>query len=230
MYRYIMCFQIICILISGICLYLAITDDGLRTKKHGLPILVTLSGIFLAETSYGLYLQEIAMAGLQVAEKICLMGKLLAAVGFFMTCVSLSERDSHMVKMAAGILGLTAAVFLFSDHLYKFLYFHQNFLQNQYFYYIETEWTMFGEIFYLFMRCLPLFGVLWFVFGKRKRALPENVLLMAALALWAVSAICKKMVFLRHYDADMPVCAAFAVCLIIFMIWGACNAKKQVLH
>lgn len=221
MYRYIMCFQVVCILVSGICLYLAVTDVGLRAKKYGMPVLAMLSGIFLAETSYGLYLQEIAMAGLQVAEKICLMGKLLAAVGFFMTCVSLSERDSPIVKMAAGILGLTAAIFLFSDSLFRLLYFNQNFLQNQYFYYIETEWTTLGEIFGLFVRCLPLFGVLWFVFGKMERSLPENVLLAAALALWAVSAICKKLTFLRHYDADMPVCAAFAVCLIIFTVWNA---------
>lgn len=223
MYFYIMCFQIACILVSGICLYLAVTDIRLRTEKFCMPVLSVFSGIFLMEVSYGLYLQAVAMAGLQMAEKVCLLGKVLTVVGFFVTCVSLSDRDKQAAKMAAGILGLTIAVFLFSDNLCRLLYLKQEFLQNQYFYYIERELTGLGEIFRLFVRCVPLFGVLWLLFGKKERGMPEKLLLTAVLFLWAVSAVCRKMQFLRHYDADMPLGTVLAVCLIIFVAW---NSKK----
>ena len=221
MYFYIMCFQCVCILVSGVCLYLAATDGRLRMEKYGMSVLAVLSGIFLMEAGYGLYLQEIAMAGLQTAEKVCLFGKLLAGTGFFMTCVSLSERDSSAIKMTAGISGMTAAVFLFSGSLNRLLYLKQEFLQNQFFYYIETERTMLGEIFYIFMRCMPLFGVLWFVFQNRKtkkRKAPQ-MLLLAGMLLWAVSSVCRKMVFLRHYDADMPFGAVLSACMIIYVAW-----------
>lgn len=225
MYLYIMCFQIACILVSGVCLYLAAADGGLRAEKYCMPVLAVLLGIFLMETGYGLYLQETAMAGLKTAEKICLLGKVLAGSGFFVTCVSLSGKDSVAAKMAVGILGLTAAVFLFSDDLGGLLYRKQEFLQNQFFYYIETERTALGEIFRTVMRCLPLAGVLWFVFwnkGKeRKRA--SEMLLLAGTLLWAVSFICQRMAFLRRYDADMPFGAAFAACMIIFVAW---NTKR----
>jgi drug/metabolite transporter (DMT)-like permease len=221
MYFYIMCFQCACILVSGVCLYLAVTDGRLRMEKYGMSVLAVLSGIFLMEAGYGLYLQEIAMAGLRTAEKVCLFGKLLAGTGFFVTCVSLSGRDSVAIKTAAGISGLTAAVFLFSDGLNRLLYLEQEFLQNQFFYYIETERTALGEIFRVFMRCMPLFGVLWFAFrnrGRKKRKAPE-MLLLAGVLFWAASSICQKMAFLRHYDADMPFGAAFAVCMMIFVAW-----------
>ena len=225
MYFYIMCFQIACILVSGVCLYLAAADSRLRTEKYCMPVLAVLLGIFLMETGYGLYLQETAMAGLKTAEKACLLGKLLAGTGFFVTCVSLSEKDSIAAKMTAGILGLTAAVFLFSDDLGGLLYRKQEFLQNQFFYYIETERTALGEIFHTVMRCLSLAGVLWFVFwnkGKeRKRA--SEMLLLAGTLLWAASFICQRMAFLRRYDADMPFGAAFAACMIIFVAW---NTKR----
>lgn len=225
MYFYIMCFQSACILVSGVCLYLAAADGRLRTEKYCMPVLAVLLGIFLMETGYGLYLQETAMAGLKTAEKACLLGKLLAGTGFFVTCVSLSEKDSIASKMAAGILGLTAAVFLFSDDLGGLLYRKQEFLQNQFFYYIETERTALGGIFHTVMRCLPLLGILWFVFQSRRkerRRAPEMLLLAGAL-LWAASFVCQRMAFLRHYDADMPFGAAFAVCMIIFVAW---NTKK----
>lgn len=221
MYLYILCFQTACIIVSGICLYLAVTDEKLRKKKYGLPLIAVLAGICLAEIGYGLYLQEITMGGLQAAEKFCLMGKLGAVVGFFVTCVSLSDKDSAAVKMAAGILGLTCVSFLLFDSLHGFLYTEQNFLQNQFFYYIETERTALGEIFRVFMRCMPLFGVLWFAFrnrGRKKRKAPE-MLLLAGVLFWAASSICQKMAFLRHYDADMPFGAAFAVCMMIFVAW-----------
>ena len=132
MYLYILCFQTACIIVSGICLYLAVTDEKLRKKKYGVPLIAVLVGICLAEIGYGLYLQEITMGGLQAAEKFCLMGKLGAVVGFFVTCVSLSDKDSTAVKMAAGILGLTCVSFLLFDSLHGFLYTEQNFLQNQF--------------------------------------------------------------------------------------------------
>ena len=62
MYLYILCFQTACIIVSGICLYLAVTDEKLRKKKYGLPLIAVLAGICLAEIGYGLYLQEITMA------------------------------------------------------------------------------------------------------------------------------------------------------------------------
>ncbi|MCI9296108.1 MAG: hypothetical protein HFI10_01595 [Lachnospiraceae bacterium] len=219
MYLYILCFQTACIIVSGICLYLAVTDEKLRKKKYGLPLIAVLAGICLAEIGYGLYLQEITMGGLQAAEKFCLMGKLGAVVGFFVTCVSLSDKDSAAVKMAAGILGLTCVSFLFFDSLHGFLYTEQNFLQNQFFYYIEAQRTGLGEVLYTVTRCIPLLGVLWLVLLKKGRCLPEKMLASAALLLWAVSRICGKLTFLRHYDGDMPVFAAFAVCLVIFAAW-----------
>lgn len=221
MYFYIMWFQVACILVSGVCLYLAVTDGGLRREKYCMPVLAVLLGIFLMETGYGLYLQEIAVAGLKTAEKICLFGKLIAGIGFFVTCVSLSEKDSIAIKMTAGILGLTAVAFLFFDSLDRLLYLRQDFLQNQFFYYIEMERTTLGEIFRVSMRCVPLAGVLWFVFwnrGKeRKRA--QELLLLAGVLLWGAASACQKMSFLRHYDADMPFGAALAVCMIFFVAW-----------
>ena len=109
---------------------------------------------------------------------------------------------------------MTAAIFLFSDRLNRLLYLEQEFLQNQFFYYIETERTALGEIFRVFMRCMPLFGVLWFAFrnrGRKKRKAPE-MLLLAGVLFWAASSICQKM-------ADMPFGAAFAVCMMIFVAW-----------
>lgn len=221
MYFYIMCFQTACVVVSGICLYLAATDSGLRRKDYCMSVLAVLFGIFLMEMGYGLYLQEIAVAGLKTAEKICLFGKLTAGIGFFVTCVSLSEKDSVAAKMTAGILGLTAAVFLFFSGFDRLIYLKQDFLQNQFFYYIETERTTLGEILYMFIRLIPLFGVLWFVFrNKRKeRKRAAEMLLLAGVLLWAVSSVCRKMSFLRHYDADMPFGAAFAVCMIFFVAW-----------
>ncbi len=219
MYFYIMCFQAICILVSGICLYLALTDERLRGERYGMSVLAVLSGIVLMEAGYGLYLQEIAMAGLRLAEKICLLGKVLTGCGFFVTCVSLSGRDSRTVKMIAGILGLTAAVFLFSDSLYRLLYSGQEFLQNQFFYYIETERTTLGEVFHVSGRFLPLAGILWFVFCGKEKKLPVKMLLSSGVFLWVISMACQGRAFLRHYDADMPLGAAFAVCLIIFVAW-----------
>jgi len=226
MYFYIMCFQIACILVSGICLYLAVTDGRLRVEKYGMPILAVFSGIFLMETGYGLYLQEIGMAGLRLAEKICLFGKLLTGTAFFVTCVSLSGRDKGAVKMAAGILGLTAAAFLFSEDLYRLLYSKQEFLQNQFFYYIETERTALGEIFHAFVRCLPLFGALWLMLaGKGREGRGARGMLPAAgMFLWAASGVCGRLAFLRHYDADMPFGAAFAICLTIFVAWDGKRA------
>lgn len=223
MYLYIMCFQIACILVSGVCLYLAAADGGLRAEKYCMPVLAVLLGIFLMEAGYGLYLQETAMAGLKTAEKICLLGKVLAGSGFFVTCVSLSGKDSVAAKMTVGILGLTAAVFLFSDDLGRLLYLRQEFMQNQFFYYIETERTALGEIFRTVMRCVPLVGVLWFVFWNkgRERKRASEMLLLAGALLWAASFICRRMAFLRHYDADMPFGAAFAACMIIFVAWDA---------
>lgn len=219
MYFYIMCFQIACILVSGVCLYLAAADGRLRTEKYCMPVLAVLLGIFLMETGYGLYLQETAMAGLKTAEKACLLGKLLAGTGFFVTCVSLSGKDSAAVKMTAGILGLTVAVFLFFSGFDGLLYLKQDFLQNQFFYYIETERTTLGEIFRISMRCIPPAGVLWHVFwnkGRERRRAP-GMLLLAGLLLWAASSVCQRMTFLRHYDADMPFGAAFAACMIFFV-------------
>ena len=215
MYRYILGFQIVCILVSGGCLYLAITDDKLRTKSYIMSATAVFSGIFLTEISYGLYLQATAMAGLQMAEKFCLLGKLLTAVSFFVTCVSLSDRDSDMVKMAAGIFGLTAAVFFFSESLSRLLYESQNFLQNQYFYYIEGKLTVLGELFRFCIRCLPLFGFLWLIFRKKEKSLREKLFLSATVLFWAVSYLSRDMTLLRHYDADMPLCAAFACCLCV---------------
>ena len=221
MYLYIMCFQTVCIVVSGVCLYLAAADGRLRTEKYCMPVLAVLFGIFLMETGYGLYLQETAMAGLKTAEKICLLGKLLAGTGFFVTCVSLSKKDSAAVKMTAGILGLTVAVFLFFSGFDRLLYLRQDFLQNQFFYYIETERTVLGEIFHTVMRCMPLFGILWFVFRNRgaERRRAAEMLLLAGALLWAASSICQRMAFLRHYDADMPFGAALATCMIIFVAW-----------
>ena len=62
-------------------------------------------------------------------------------------------------------------------------------------------------------------GVLWLVLLKKGICLPEKMLASAALLLWAVSRICGKLTFLRYYDGDMPVFAAFAVCLVIFAAW-----------
>ena len=45
------------------------------------------------------------------------------------------------------------------------------------------------------------------------------MLLLAGVLFWAASSICQKMAFLRHYDADMPFGAAFAVCMMIFVAW-----------
>ncbi len=222
MYFYILCFQTACIIVSGICLYLAVTDEKLRTRKYGMPLTAALAGICAAEIGYGLYLQEITMGGLQAAEKFCLLGKLAAAVGFFMTCVSLSDRDSRTVKAAAGILGLTVMSFLFFDSLHRYLYEEQTFLQNQFFYYIEAKRTILGEVLYICVRCMPLLGVLWLVWRKRKKGLPEKVLASAALLIWAASGICGRMTFLRHYDADMPLFAAFAACLVVFAVWKEC--------
>lgn len=219
MYLYIMIFQTVCILVSGVCLYLAVSEEKLLREKYGLPVLSVLCGIFLMEMSYGFYLQATAMAGLQTAEKICLLSKLLASVGLFVTCVSLSDKDSRTAKTAAGILGLTAAVFFFFDNLYRLLYVGQEFLQNQYFYYIETELTEMGEIFHLFVRCLPLLGVLWFIFRKKEKSPNEKRFLAAVLFLWMISALCRNLAFLRHYDADMPLGAVFAVCVVFFVAW-----------
>lgn len=219
MYFYIMAFQIVCILVSGSCLYLAASGEELRREKYGMPVLSVLCGIFLMEMSYGFYLQATAMAGLQTAEKICLLGKLFAAAGLFVTCVSLSDKDSRPVRMAAGILGLSAAVFFFFDNFFRLLYIEQEFLQNQYFYYIETELTGMGEIFYLAVRCAPLPGVLWFIFRKKEKTPAEKWFLAAVLFLWMVSALCRDRAFLRHYDADMPVGAALSVCMVIFVAW-----------
>ena len=206
MYLYILCFQTACIIVSGICLYLAVTDEKLRKKKYGLPLIAVLAGICLAEIGYGLYLQEITMGGLQAAEKFCLMGKLGAVVGFFVTCVSLSDEDSTAVKMAAGILGLTCVSFLFFDSLHGFLYTEQNFLQNQFFYYIEARRTGLGEVLYTVTRCIPLLGVLWLVLLKKGRCLPEKMLASAALLLWAVSRICGKLTFLRVRGLPCDLC------------------------
>lgn len=222
MYFYILCFQTACIIVSGICLYLAVTDEWLRTKKYGMPLTAALAGICAAEIGYGLYLQEITMGGLQAAEKFCLLGKLAAVVGFFMTCVSLSDRDSRTVKLAAGVSGLTVMSFLLFDSLHRYLYAEQNFLQNQFFYYIEVKRTTLGEVLYTFVRCMPLLGVLWLLYRKKEKELPEKVLAAAVLFLWAVSGICGRMTFLRHYDADMPLFAAFAACLVVFAVWKEC--------
>lgn len=219
MYVYILGFQIACVLISGICLYLAATDEKLPREKYGMPTLLTFAGIFLQEAGYGLYLQEITMAGLQLAEKICLLGKLSASVGFFVLCVSLSDKDSPLVKTAAEILGLTAAAFLFSDSLNRLLYAEQDFMQNQFFYYIEERRTGLGEIFGAFRQCLPLFGVLWLIWEKKEKDLPEKALLSAVLLLCGVQTFAGRLTILRHFDADMPLGAAFALCLIIFVAW-----------
>ena len=219
MYFYIMAFQIVCILVSGICLYLAASGEEFRREKCGMPVLSVLCGIFLMEMGYGFYLQATAMAGLQTAEKVCLLGKLVTAVGLFVTCVSLSDKDSGIAKASAGILGLTAAVFFFFDNFFRFLYIRQEFLQNQYFYYIETELTEMGEIFYLALRCAPLLGALWFIFWKKEKMPAEKWFLAAVLFWWTVSALCRDRAFLRHYDADMPVGAALSVCMVIFVAW-----------
>ena len=219
MYLYIMIFQTACILTSGICLYLAASGEELRGQRYAMPVLSVFCGVFLMEVSYGFFLQATAMAGLQAAERICLLSKLLTASGFFVTCVSLSDRDSGPVKMAAGVLGLTAAAFFFFDKLYRLLHTGQEFLQNQYFYYMETELTGMGEIFHLYIRCLPLLGMLWLIFRKKEKSSCEKLFLAAALLLWVVSLLCGNLAFLRYYDADMPLGAAFAVCMVIFVAW-----------
>lgn len=221
MYFYIMAFQTACILVSGVCLYLAATEDGLRAESCCIPVLSVLLGIFLMETGYGLYLQETAMAGLQATEKICLLGKLMTGAGFFMTCMSLSDRNSRAVKTAVGLLALTAAVFVLVDSLYQLLFASREFLQNQYFYYIEAERTGLGEIFGFLLRCLPAAGILWFFGGRKNRGLPEKLFAATVIILWAFSIICRNLPFLRHYDADMPLGAAFAVCVVIYVAWKA---------
>ncbi len=70
MYRCLMLFQVCCVFITGICLFLAVSDRRLKDREWGAALMGTLLGIFIMEAGYGLYLQTTGMEGLQVARKI----------------------------------------------------------------------------------------------------------------------------------------------------------------
>ncbi len=224
MYQCILLFQISCIFITGICLYLAAADKGLKNRPYGMSFFAVLLGIFIMETGYGLYLQETAMAGLQTAEKVCLLGKLLAADAFFVMCISLSEKEKSaplfFLKAFGGAAGLAVSVFIFGERFRKLLFLEQRFCQNQFFYYIESELTDMGKAGLLFLQGLPLAGILWLAFGKKNKLLSEKFLLLASALFLLLSIVCKNQPLFRHYDTAMPLAAGFSVCMVIFMAWN----------
>lgn len=222
MYRCLMLFQVCCVFITGICLFLAASDRRLKEKEWGTALTGTLLGIFIMEAGYGLYLQTTGMEGLQVARKIYLAGKILAAVCLFMTFMSGNEKKgaAQAADRAAAVIGLTGTFFIISDYLQKRLFRNQSFAHNQIFYYIEEEVTLPGRLSMVCLGLLPVIGVVWFLLAKRNKAAEEKFLVCSQLLLCGAAFVCAGLPVFRHYDITMPLAAASAVCLVIFVAWS----------
>lgn len=256
MYQFIFLFQICCMIAAGLGLYLAASEKELRKFPCDMPVLGTLLGVFIMEAGYGLYLQAEEMSGLQVARKICLFGKLLAAVFFILTCRSLSESfryhppksqiksDDAKEKSAArsplsfskrsliealiAAAALSAAAFIFADGLQRYIFSDQTFCQNQFFYYIQDDLTPLGKAGFFLLRILPLAGILRLIFSKKQRSRPENFLLSASIFIYMLAIVCQNAPVFRHYDITMPLAAAFSICLVIFAAYFVAYHEKKM--
>ena len=141
MYQYIYLFQIFSIVVTGCLVYLLFHAERIKGTTYRAYVIGTMMGLFIMQVGYGIFLQALTLEGLQFGEMICRIGKILA-VTFWLLAGSCfgggwKERTCHLVWMIA----LAMIAFVYVSPLRRMLRKHDSILQNQYFYYIQGEYT-----------------------------------------------------------------------------------------
>lgn len=203
MYQYIYLFQIFSIVVTGCLAYLLFHAETIKWTTYRAYLIGTMIGLFVMQVGYGIFLQALTLEGLQFGEMICRIGKVLAVTFWLLTCSCFSggwkERTCHLVWMLA--LGVIA--FIYISPLRRMLRKHDSIKQNQYFYYIQGEYT---ELFTV-GAVLLAFSLLLTVYLLGKSLLKgagkrRGILFMAGTVLPLFASLIPKPMA-RYYDLSM---------------------------
>ena len=223
MYQYIMVFQIICILLTGGFLYVLCESEAIKNKKYRASLIGTMIGFFLMQSGYGVFLQAVTLEGLQMGEMICRIGKILVVLFWIMTCGFLCGEWKKTAQSFLWIIALSEAAFVYFVPLRRMVRKRDSMLQNQYFYYIEGEYSWIFRLGVILLTAGLLFSI--FLIGKQmKKGMPKStgLLLIIGTLMPLIAAYIPQSIS-RFYDLTIP--AGMLAEILLFKI-VLCNLQK----
>lgn len=214
MYNIIWYFQIICIIVTLGCVYLASQNSTLKIMPGRDTWMLTMLGLFVAECGYGLFFQAVTLEGLQIARKVYLVAGVATLASWIVTVVSEKKHAKFLAAMGA----LVASSFAASDSLERYLFRDAQMMQNQYFYYIEESKQGLYYAGKLLVAVLLAVTVVVLLLKKSEEGIfagKKRVWFAVATLLPCIALVMGDLAMLRYYPLMSPVLMLSDVCLVM---------------